>query len=120
MTVGSNSEDGTMRRATIRYYHTGQGGEPHEMTDCDGHVDWRASNRVQSDPRRDLPGAAGQRMWPVATAHQPLRLMGQYLDVETGLHSEQHRHYDPDAGRYVTQEPMGVSGFINPYQPRYR
>jgi RHS repeat-associated protein len=116
MTVGSNSEDGTMCRATIRYYHTGQGGEPNEMTDFEGHVYWHASNRLPGDLRHDVPGAAGRQRWPVASAHQPLRLMGHYLDPETGLHSAQHRHYDPDSGRFATQESMGVSGLTNPYQ----
>lgn len=44
-----------------------------------------------------------------------LRLPGQYFDEETGLHYNRHRYYDPELGRYITPDPIGVSGGINLY-----
>jgi RHS repeat-associated protein len=44
-----------------------------------------------------------------------LRLPGQVYDAETGLHYNYYRDYNPDTGRYVTSDPIGLSGGMNPY-----
>ena len=50
------------------------------------------------------------------TAYQPFRLQNQYTDSETGLHYNVFRYYKPDAGRFVNQDPIGLSGGANLYQ----
>jgi RHS repeat-associated protein len=47
---------------------------------------------------------------------QNLRMQGQYLDRETGLHDNLFRYYDPDCGRFTQQDPIGLAGGINLYQ----
>lgn len=44
-----------------------------------------------------------------------MRLPGQYYDQETGLHYNYHRYYDPRTGRYLTPDPIGLIGGINPF-----
>jgi RHS repeat-associated protein len=39
-----------------------------------------------------------------------LRFAGQYFDEESGLHYNLMRYYDPDLGRYLTVDPLGVGG----------
>ncbi|MCL4185381.1 MAG: DUF2235 domain-containing protein, partial [Burkholderiaceae bacterium] len=46
---------------------------------------------------------------------QPLRLAGQYFDRETGLHDNLLRSYDPDAGRYLEPDPLGLAAGLNPF-----
>jgi len=44
-----------------------------------------------------------------------LRFPGQYYDVETGLHYNGFRTYDPSTGRYITSDPIGLQGGLNTY-----
>lgn len=45
----------------------------------------------------------------------PLRLPGQRYDKETNLHYNYHRDYDPDTGRYMVSDPLGLRGGHNTY-----
>jgi RHS repeat-associated protein len=44
-----------------------------------------------------------------------VRFPGQYLDKETNLFYNYFRDYDPQTGRYVQSDPIGLDGGINPY-----
>ena len=50
------------------------------------------------------------------SAYQPFRLQNQYADRETGLHYNFFRYYEPEVGRFVNQDPMGLFGGDNLYQ----
>ena len=50
------------------------------------------------------------------SAYQPFRLQNQYADRETGLHYNFFRYYEPDAGRFVNQDPIGLWGGENLYR----
>lgn len=43
-------------------------------------------------------------------AHQPFRLQNQYFDEETELHYNLMRYYEPEAGRFVNQDLIGLLG----------
>ena len=45
------------------------------------------------------------------------RFRGQYEDPETGLHYNHYRYYDPEIGRYISQDPAG--GLPDPNVYRY-
>jgi RHS repeat-associated protein len=44
---------------------------------------------------------------------QNLRFQGQYLDRDTGLHYNTFRYYDPDVGRFISPDPIGLMGGMN-------
>ncbi|MEV6900443.1 RHS repeat-associated core domain-containing protein [Amycolatopsis sp. NPDC051372] len=91
----------------VRLFHTivtDPVGRPAELLDAEGRPVWSGRTTVWG---RDLPGSGG------ATA-TPLRFPGQYLDVETGLHYNVYRYYDPASGRYVSQDPLGLAPAPNP------
>ncbi|MEG1038566.1 MAG: RHS repeat-associated core domain-containing protein, partial [Pseudomonas sp.] len=90
----------------VYYFHTDQIGTPLELTDSEGEIVWQATYRSW--------GAIEQLT--VNEVEQNLRLQGQYSDSETGLHYNTFRFYDPEPGRFITQDPIGLSGGINLYQ----
>ncbi|WP_437337892.1 RHS repeat-associated core domain-containing protein [Sorangium sp. So ce394] len=44
-----------------------------------------------------------------------IRLPGQVADSETGLHYNRYRYYDPDAGVFISPEPIGLEGSLLTY-----
>jgi RHS repeat-associated protein len=46
---------------------------------------------------------------------QELRFQGQQEDGETGLFYNRFRYYDPDAGLYLSPDPIGLAGGLRPF-----
>lgn len=44
-----------------------------------------------------------------------LRFAGQYYDSESGLHYNMFRTYNPEIGRYMQSDPIGLAGGFNTY-----
>ena len=44
------------------------------------------------------------------SAFVPFKYQGQYEDAETGLYYNRFRYYDPNAGSYISQDPIGLAG----------
>ncbi|MED0172060.1 RHS repeat-associated core domain-containing protein, partial [Escherichia marmotae] len=90
----------------ILYFHTDVNGAPEEMTDSDGKIVWETGYQVWGNTIQEKDHGR---------VEQNLRYQGQYLDRETGLHYNLHRYYDPDVGRFIVTDPIGLNGGINLY-----
>ena len=95
-------------RQQIHYFHCDQIGIPREMTDKDGNLLWFGNYTGW--------GRLKEETKVTDSAYQPFRLQNQYADRETGLHYNFLRYYEPDAGRFVNQDPIGSKGGENFYQ----
>jgi RHS repeat-associated protein len=51
----------------------------------------------------------------VATFVYNLRFPGQYYQAETGLNQNMQRDFDPQVGRYVESDPIGLRAGVNTY-----
>jgi RHS repeat-associated protein len=45
----------------------------------------------------------------------PVRFQGQWWDEESGLHYNWNRYYEPETGRYLTADPLGLDGGSRSY-----
>ncbi|WP_175719444.1 RHS repeat-associated core domain-containing protein [Burkholderia anthina] len=100
----------TARRASrIYHFHTDLAGAPQELTDEAGELAWAGQYTAwgKVEPSR--------RQLTTVRTDQPLRYAGQYADESTGLHYNTFRFYDPDVGRFINQDPIGLAGGDNLY-----
>ncbi len=80
-------------------------GAPAESYSADAERVWKA--------RLDL---YGQALVEEGNREQcPWRWPGQYEDLETGLHYNRWRYYDPRTGTYLSPDPLGIGGGLRPY-----
>ena len=86
-----------------RFVFTDQIGTPCLVEDDRGTVLWRAS--VQPFGSAQVSSPSGLEF--------NFRFPGHYLDVETGLHYNRFRYYDPLLGRYLQSDPWGIAGGPN-------
>ena len=87
-------------RTQVYHFQLDHLGTPRELTSSDGRIVWSAQYR-----------AWGQlALADVQEIDNPIRFQGQYHDLETGLHYNFQRYYDPSLGRYIHQDPIGLAG----------
>lgn len=90
----------------VYYVHTSHLDYPLAVTDSAGSIVWQASTTpfgvvtVQTN-------TLGQSFTP--------RYPGQYHDDESSLYYNYFRDYDPELGRYIQSDPIGLAGGINTY-----
>ena len=93
--LGHRDNDGEWR-----YYFTDFNGTPEEIIDAKGQVLGRLK-RTAYGRTEVVKGSAETTQ---------IRFPGQYEDPETGLHYNRYRYYDPDSGRYLSPDPIGIDG----------
>jgi RHS repeat-associated protein len=106
---------GVDRPHSIRQYAPWTGSATYYYaTDHPGNVLglFNASNQVVSQYRYDPWGTV---QWQSDPTFNTLRYAGRYYDWDTGLYHNRNRWYDSHVGRFISEDPLGLEGGINPY-----
>ena len=88
----------------LYYYHNDHLGTPLSLSDESGDIKWKASYTPFGKANIELSDIV-----------QNIRFPGQYFDEETGMHYNYFRDYDPEIGRYIQSDPIGLNGGLNSY-----
>jgi len=80
-------------------------GTPREMVDRYGRIAWRADYYVWGEVREKK----------AVEIDCPVKFQGQWFDEESGLHYNRFRYYDPNSGRFICCDPIGLIGGVNEY-----
>ncbi|WP_404465218.1 RHS domain-containing protein [Vreelandella aquamarina] len=96
--------DDTQQGQILSAYVTDALGTPMQLVNAHGNTAWQA----QPD---DWAATQNER----GHTAQPIRFQGQWHDEESGFYYNHHRYYDPQQGRYISQDPIGLNGGTNLY-----
>jgi RHS repeat-associated protein len=100
----------TSTSTRLTYIHSDHLNTPRIMTDAAGVVAWRWD--------QDAYGLGSPDSNPDGDAVSDildLRFPGQIKNDDSGFYYNVFRDYDPNAGRYVQSDPIGLNGGLNAY-----
>ncbi|MBX3618359.1 MAG: hypothetical protein KF839_14735 [Nitrosomonas sp.] len=99
----------TKRTATseiqVHYIHADHLNTPRAIVDQSNTIVWRWENIHAFGA--NLPNEDPDNNGQLFEYH--LRFPGQYFDKETGLHYNYFRYYEPETGRYISPDPIGLA-----------
>ncbi|MEQ8612565.1 MAG: RHS repeat-associated core domain-containing protein, partial [Gammaproteobacteria bacterium] len=93
-----------IRNNEIYYIHNDHLGTPQLITDSFQNTVWQADYNP-----------FGEVDITTELVSNNIRFPGQYYDEETGLHYNYFRYYEPEIGRYITSDPIGLDGGMNTF-----
>ena len=98
----------------VYHYHNDHLGTPNELTNQKGEVVWLADYEAWGNTAKVVWREESISSIKVSRDElQPIRFQGQSFDVETGLHYNRFRYYDPDLGMFISRDPIGLMGGTN-------
>ncbi|WDU49223.1 type VI secretion system tip protein VgrG [Taylorella equigenitalis] len=93
----------------IYHYVNDQIGTPQILMNAEQEVVWEVQSKAWGDTIISAPASDDG----VINNH---RFQGQYFDAESELHYNTFRYYDPEIGRFISLDPIGLLGGLNNYQ----
>ncbi|MBC3919506.1 hypothetical protein H8L32_18610 [Undibacterium sp. CY18W] len=90
--------------------HSDHLGTPRVITDDTGSEVWRWDSTPFGETLANEQPASSTKKFTYN-----IRFPGQYFDAETNLHYNYFRDYDPQTGRYIQSDPIGLAGGLNTY-----
>ncbi|MEZ2577536.1 RHS repeat-associated core domain-containing protein [Buttiauxella ferragutiae] len=92
-------------KGKLHYAVTDTVGRIQELLTEDGTIVWRGKQQLWGREESANDDKLSCR----------LRFPGQYEDTESGLHYNRSRYYDSETGQYISADPIGLAGGVNPY-----
>jgi RHS repeat-associated protein len=89
----------------LHYAVTDTVGRIQELLTEDGTIVWRGKQQLWGQEESENHANVSCR----------LRFPGQYEDEESGLYYNRFRYYDCETGQYLSPDPIGLLGGVNPY-----
>ncbi len=94
----------------VYFYHNDHLGTPEQMADETGNLVWTGTKAAYGQMYEQTSTLA-----KLDKVTNPIRFQGQYFDEESGLHYNRFRYYDPETGRYISEDPIKLGGGFNLY-----
>ncbi len=63
-----------------------------------------------------MNGQSGYELKKPKGGSMQIGFQSKYYDTELGLYYYYHRYYDPQRGRFLTEDPIGIAGGLNLYR----
>jgi len=104
---------GAITSSTAFYLHADHLNTPRLATNQAGQEVWRWKSDAFGDGAATNAPNSGLNVIN-------LRFPGQYYDLESGLYYNYFRDYDPETGRYVETDPIGLKGGLNTFGYAYQ
>ncbi|WP_422397673.1 RHS repeat domain-containing protein [Shewanella baltica] len=95
---------GYVKNNVLYYMHNDQLGRPELLTNASQALVWKANLK-----------AFDRTVQTSSIGSFNLGFPGQYHDSESELYYNMFRYYDPELGRYIQSDPIGLAGGINTY-----
>jgi RHS repeat-associated protein len=92
------------RDGALAFYHADGLGSITSLTDATG-------SAVAAYTR----DAFGSSLQTAGSITNPFRYTGREWDAETGLYYYRARYYDPQIGRFISEDPIGLNGGLDLY-----
>ncbi|OAT33421.1 hypothetical protein M976_00168 [Buttiauxella ferragutiae ATCC 51602] len=103
--LGSFTPLARYEKGQLHYAVTDTVGRIQELLTEDGTIVWRGKQQLWGREESANDDKLSCR----------LRFPGQYEDTESGLHYNRFRYYDSETGQYISADPIGLAGGVNPY-----
>lgn len=106
---------GEVSSSKLVYLHSDHLNTPRLATDSTQALQWRWSSDAYGvgKPDEDVDGDG-------AATSVALRFPGQIYDAQTQLNYNYYRDYNPETGRYVQSDPIGLAGGLNTFGYAYQ
>ena len=115
LSPAANDDQPIHSKHQIYWYQNDHLGTPRELTSNSGNIEWEAvyqawGNTVTVEwQEKEVTQTTGLNPIQLNATEQsyllqPHRFQGQIYDVETGLHYNRFRYYDPDTGRFISHD----------------
>ncbi|WP_275385872.1 RHS repeat-associated core domain-containing protein [Xenorhabdus bovienii] len=109
---GSLTPSARFEKGKLHYIVSDHQGTPREMLSEEGVLVWAQRLTTWGKAEKSQVIASNNPDFHVGCN---FRFCGQYADEESGLFYNRFRYYSPETAQYISPDPIGLLGGVNPY-----